>query len=893
MIETSKFVLHVKYKASGFRYSDWCQKFKSQQLKENPWFSIAEEFPVLIRWLSIIDSNCKAAINELIVRYTNDRNHINSFFQFPSNTKISSIQLGLSDPHRNGRSVIILQLSDGSQLVYKPKPLDIDASLSELLFSETLNTGVRPIKVLAKDGYGWVEHVTYIKNKISSIQKATMIGRASAFFWLINATDFHSENVFTNKSGVFAIDLETVFLAPIKKSNSYSKDVWRNHSIYTTMLFDFSFGEMRKQNISGFDSSENLTTLSPKVAFTIIDDDVVAQAIKPPNETPAYDDQSNEKRDYINHILKGFNDFCQLENKKKLENFVDSLSDNIETRIVFRDTCFYDRILDKMRQPQFLRDGALLYLDLFKLHIGLANASEENEIFHHLIEDEIKQLLQGDIPYFYYNIGGYDLYTSSQKFSDFFIVTGKQHSIFKIKGVEASDINEQLALIQAALGSYRPKLQNANTDEHKNITQSLINLSHIIIYSSFNPLKSPARWISMFGDVAGQESRIFVGDKGFFSGSLGILLSLQAAENALTSQKLTDPTISHFLNEQSLLLNKHLSQNSLELRSKGKKMLGFSGLGGEILAYSTLMNLHSERWSFLKKSLLDSLFDIEDSILSDVWFDVIGGSAGFILGCNQYIGGNTDDEISQRIISIQNYCAKHLLKSAKYFDTGIAWIIPNEPLPLVGFAHGSAGIISALSCVLKTKKSDASLFESINEALHEATLFLNQLLTKNGAWFDYRGGEATSLNRSWCNGMPGVLRGLLEVDDWWTKLIRTEAVVLFEQIRNSIGSTDVHRFCCGEMGNIDFLLDVARLMNFSEKERLISFCLFQAEQILYLATQGNSTFVPERVFPGLFHGLSGILYTVSRFFLPKLPSLTGQKLTVLPEKFYESLMEKK
>ncbi len=879
LVETSQFVFHLKFIQSNLKYSEWCYKYKSCLPDVNPWFSIAEEYPILIRWLANIDKNCRLAVAELFNRFSKDKEEILSKFDIPPTAKISDLKMGLSDPHRKGKSVTIFFFDDGSRLVYKPKSLDIDNALLDLFTTNLTNVGIAPIKILAKQDYGWAEYIDYSPTLSVSSSKAKAIGQASALFWLLNSTDLHSENVFANDTGVFALDLETLLLAPAKKNDLYSDDLWRNHSIYTTMLFDFSFGEKRKQNISGFDPSDNLTTIAPKIHFSIVDDGIAVEQIKPADGVPAYGTNKGKQFNNINHILDGFDTLLNGANLDKIRKFVCDLHCDTVMRIVFRDTYFYDRILDKMRQPRFLRDGALLYLDLFKLHLGLANASAHDEKLHLLVEDEITQLLEGDIPYFSNKVGNCDLNISSGKIANFFLVPGSEHSLKKLQNFEKSDINEQKALIQVALGCYQPQPRRSLSHNSKIVLRPFLDLAHNIIDSAFCPRNSLSRWISMFGDISGRESRIFIGDKGYFSGSLGILLGLQAAEIVLSSQGKKDKTITKFIDNQSIFYDQFL-QRMADNKTSGKMLLGFSGLGGEILAHSILLTLNSMRWSFLSSYIEKSLTGIEEEILSDKWLDVIGGSAGLLLGCQHLLTAGHQHNFSNIIRVIQSACATHLISQAQVHDGGLAWVVPNEKLPLVGYAHGCAGIIAALSSISKNNV-DINLQNSIDTTLECATHFLDYSLDAYGEWPDQRGGERKPLNRSWCNGIPGVLRGLMSVNALWTESIRGETSSLFDKTMNLVGSSDVYRVCCGEMGNVDFLLDYARLLESSEEKHLISKIYPVAEQILLSLLNDKSTFEPERAFQGLFHGQSGMLYTAARFFIPELPSLTGHRFSAL------------
>lgn len=75
---------------------------------------------------------------------------------------LEEVESEAGDRHRDGRSVMLLKLSGGARLVYKPKSLAIDLHFQELL--QQMNTyGASPefqtLKVIDKGTYGWAEFV--------------------------------------------------------------------------------------------------------------------------------------------------------------------------------------------------------------------------------------------------------------------------------------------------------------------------------------------------------------------------------------------------------------------------------------------------------------------------------------------------------------------------------------------------------------------------------------------------------------------------------------------------------------------------------------------------------------------------------------------------------------
>ena len=253
MVETSRFVLHLKYKESGVSYKRWCEQFDTNDYKVNLWVDIVTEYPVLLHLLYILDTNCRQTIVDIFNSRTIDAGDISLEFGINKEDNVKKITLGLSDPHKGGRTVAKLEFDNGKSLIYKPKPLNIDLALYTFIKNSPHDFGIVPLKVISKIEYGWLEDIGDISFASRNFDNPNSIGNVSAFLWLLNSTDFHSENIVPRIEGIYTLDLETLFLPPVELEDEIRAcSTWRNHSIYTTLLFDFSFGDNVRQSLSGF-----------------------------------------------------------------------------------------------------------------------------------------------------------------------------------------------------------------------------------------------------------------------------------------------------------------------------------------------------------------------------------------------------------------------------------------------------------------------------------------------------------------------------------------------------------------------------------------------------------------------------------------------------------------
>ncbi|GAB3960528.1 hypothetical protein GCM10027614_82680 [Micromonospora vulcania] len=110
----------------------------------------------------------------------------------------------------------ILTFTDGRKLVYKPRSLGVEVHFNQLV--DWLNTNglrhqLRPLRVLDRGEYGWVEHVA-----VAPCQDEEQVdrffwrqGSYLALFYALCGSDMHLENVIASGEHPVLVDLEAIF----------------------------------------------------------------------------------------------------------------------------------------------------------------------------------------------------------------------------------------------------------------------------------------------------------------------------------------------------------------------------------------------------------------------------------------------------------------------------------------------------------------------------------------------------------------------------------------------------------------------------------------------------------------------------------------------------------
>ncbi|MEW8084677.1 MAG: DUF4135 domain-containing protein [Candidatus Thiodiazotropha endolucinida] len=132
------------------------------------------------------------------------------------NTKIHNIKRlipGKSDPHDKGKTVVEIQLADGSSLFYKPRSLIAEkfyyrliASINETKFKIKL----KALNVLDCGTYGWMLGATGSSNGKLSELFFRRSGALLAIFHSLGVTDMHNENVLNIDEHPIVVDFETL-----------------------------------------------------------------------------------------------------------------------------------------------------------------------------------------------------------------------------------------------------------------------------------------------------------------------------------------------------------------------------------------------------------------------------------------------------------------------------------------------------------------------------------------------------------------------------------------------------------------------------------------------------------------------------------------------------------
>lgn len=881
------------------------------------------EYCVLARLLAITVDHWATAIAELLSRLADDWAAIEQ--EFPAGAALGQvvrIQAALSDPHNHGRMVCCLEFANGRRLVYKPKDVGPEHAFGALLAwcnRRGVALPLRPLHVLRRAGYGWVEHAAQAPcaDQAAAARFYRRGGMLLCLMYVLHGTDCHYENLIASGDQPVLIDMETLFhprpRAPAggdaaeDAATLAGRRLWES-VLATGLLPSWEFGP---DGSWAYDSSglggvgrQHVTHRWPE--WQQINTDAMVFALRdarvPQHENTAMlDGAPLAPQDYLADLIDGFRTMYGFlaEQRSALLAPAGPLAELAQhaMRHIMRPTKAYGVLLRQTQLPRLLRHGADRSIEFAWLCRGVA-ASPAPPIEWPLLAAEQAALERLDVPFFLIQANSTALYTDAgQCVPGFFGQAGYARVQERIAGLSPADLAQQVALIRSAFDARMAQGAQAGTSQaggggrpaavgmtgngqhlphagqaHAALTQAALlerarGIAEELRARAIVAPDGSCAWIGM--QYTGTTSSFQLQPLGddWYNGASGIALFLAMLDALDAGAGYRDLALGALQPLHRLLGEPQAAQQRRLARQLG--LGGAAGLGSLVYVLTRISRLLSEP-ALLADAQATAALITPERIAADQELDVIGGAAGAILGLLALYEATADPALLEQA----GQCARHLLDRREPSPQGPRTWRTGAGQLLTGFGHGAAGIAYAL-LRLAAITGDQALLDAAGEAIgYEQQVFVPEA----GNWPDYRhdaGGEAGPVCAvAWCAGATGIglarLGGLALLD---TPAIRADIEAALAATL-SAGVAVADHLCCGSCGRIELLLAAAERLG---RPELRAAAEQRMAQVLAASERdGLQLFhnLPRGVYnPGFFQGAAGVGYELLRLAYPaQVPS---------------------
>lgn len=836
------------------------------------------EYPVLARLLVTKIDAWIDACKEFLTRLASDWSEIGREFRGWQSDDELEVVTPSGDPHRGGRRVLLLRFASGFELVYKPRPLAVEAHFQNILDWLNRQTSLLPfrvMKVVDRGDYGWEEfiHQQRCDSREAAANFYKRQGAYLALLRVLGAVDIHFDNIIAAGEHPVLIDLEPLFHRVIPPHHARLRDVERiaaevtsNSVLYVGLLpYRILYGGPHPGvDLSGMGA--DAATLMPVQApmWSGQGTDLMHQELRHlrlgERAHRPLPDTELSLTDFTEDIVEGFvrTYMSLLDHRDELARHGGELERfaHDQTRCLLRPTLAYALMLLTSYHPHFLRDGIVRDRRFDRL---IAD-SERLPRYRQLIGSERRDLWSCDIPAFTTETNSCDISDSSgELLKDFLPETGLEQASRRLEALSEGDLERETWIIQMAIATSAigaatkaPRLYSVSgptlptTNESASRDILLENVQRVAERVAKLALRtqSDATWIGVrsrngvnwWVDPIGPD---------LYAGLGGIALFLAYAGKMLDDAASTD-----LARSATVTMRRQIFES---LKRDDALIGGFSGLGGNIYSLMHLAALWSDR------ELLDDAVAIVPRLPNlidwDTRFDVVAGAAGCIVPLlDLYRMARCD-----LALSMARQCGDHLLNWASEVHAGLGWIRPElGPRPLAGFAHGAAGaawaLVRLMGATADPRYGDAAA-RAIN---YERTLFSK----RQGNWLDLREhhgdsrfaervGDDTFMSY-WCNGSTGIGLARLHSGPLFDDEGREEVRAAVADALRGFGIN--HSLCHGDLGNMELLIQAQEFLPPDvTPEAVLTRVLESAEDHGWVSGHPHGL-----ESPGLMTGLAGI-----------------------------------
>lgn len=870
------------------RYQNFCSKLQQRQY----FTQLVYEYPTMFRMIIEESIQQKNFLLEAVEHLISDFNQIQDRFGVLG--ALTAIEMNKGDSHCGKKTVLICGFEHG-KVVYKPKPLQVNIHVNQIIEymnNQGLEYPIKPLPVIAYEDYGWQAYI----EQVSSTSEAEIeelyykVGVYICLLHVLMGSDMHAENVIMSGNNPYFVDLESLFQGydsqDLHEETAYKKVLYNiKDSVIRTCLFPAKLDKQSNLDISGLTGAGDKTIAKGKFTFEHNYTDQIKLVRTSYTTTykkniPLLNGIRVDPRHYVTSIVKGFEKAYQIIAQHKLDfigqhGWIRNFAKD-KVRTIVRNTSDYSTLLNASTNPNYLIDA--LYRN--RLFDQMWAISSRNHRLLPIIPAEIYDLLHMDIPYFYSYVDHTSIYDSRDNEYEFFHQqTLLDRVIQRIEAMDDQHIDQsfQVQMIQTALATpikkwdlkqYKKDYRSYNHLEQKPasyfIEEAIRIADQLIALSTTTTDFADISWKNI---TIGNDKQWIINplDNSLYEGLLGNALFFATIYQMTEQARYLDVV-------EKILVAVNLDKM---LYNKPQSLSAFTGEASYAYSYYYL-GLLLQRQD-LKEQGIQHILHCGKQIAEDDQYDLMAGCAGTLLVALQIY----QDCLKDEVLSIAIQCGEHLIKHANQInDHSIGWKNAiGDGSVLTGMSHGNAGIAWALAELYEETRIDTFRHCAIQALAYEREMYSPE----ENNWFDLRNRQNRIQKNfpepvNWCHGAPGIGMARIKV---FNIIAEQQTGIEIERaiektLQEGLGGSDC--LCHGSMGNIDLLLLSAQHLGQPEHldiaQRIVG-DLVQSAQ----ADQWYSGIPQTAKVPTLMIGLAGIGYQLLRTVDPyRIPSILTLEL---------------
>ncbi|MEU9990966.1 type 2 lanthipeptide synthetase LanM family protein [Streptomyces sp. NPDC048045] len=771
--------------------------------------------------------------------------------------RIRAVEFGAGDSHRGGLTVSRVDFA-GARVMYKPRPSEADVALGALLdelFADfpgapAPDERIRVPRTLAREGYGWTEFVRhrYCADDAELAAFYRNMGHWLAVLRFCGGTDMHAENMIATGPVPVIVDAETLFDAPAPFPPSGRGDAVdvaaaaiRRTVLRTGLLpvrgTGFALGGV---DISGVGALPGQQPLIPNpviadggTAAARFQVDLVAMptAGNHPNPTPVLSR-------YWDRILAGFREMTAHLRRPGVDPYrLLSRFEGSRARRILRPTQAYVDIGRMLWHPASLHDEAAAVeraRDILRRNAEVLPGAPTDRA---AIDDEIADLLAGDVPMFGFTVDATAVRATVEDWrtADFTL----EESVIQDALVGAY-LNERSLPARVQAAARDPHARNR---ERRRRTLAA-HLVRRLCDGAVRGEDGTATWISPVFTPAGWSIRVLPADLYTGQGGVALTLAEYGAEVRAGRADEVPGVTETFEGALRVLIS---TEDSTPTPSAG----AFSGAASQVWTWLALHRVLGED-RMLERAAARALLLEGPLVDDDVEVDLLNGAAGGVVPLLDLASATGQD----RWLGTAARIGRRLAATATVDAAGARWTTRLNPEGIGGFAHGATGIGWALAR-LALSGAGSPVERRDWKRLAELAFAYQESLWQpaHGNWLDVRVGAEEDFFTSWCHGSAGIGIGMLDLHRRTGDPARLDMARRAARACAAEGFGWSHTLCHGDLGLWQFLT----ALDFGDPDDLDGEILTSLEQRGPVGGLAREAFSPS-----LMSGLSGVVHTLLR-----------------------------